>query len=229
MGAGVDDRRGRLRREQHQDFLVRAGELGPAFLLADKEVADRGALFPDRRSQNGPRQHQVGGETERANVGGQVAQPQRRLQLAQVLEEPRSVGPGRELAVLVRREPGGDEVLDLPGLADGRDQSVAGADQRAGAVDDLLQDGVEVEAGADAHAGRAQPRDALPQRLVLAKEIFGTLHGPAPAASAAGRRSARPQAGHAGLPEPIRNPSKSLKVTINTPNDAECLCEGHEE
>ena len=184
MRAGVDDRRGRLRREQHQDFFVPACELGSAFLVGEKKVADLGVLVPYRRSQQGHRPHQVGGETERPNVGGQVPQPQRRHKLPQVLEEPRSIGPIRELAVLVRRDAGGDEVLDMLVLADGRDHAVARSGQRAGAIDDLLQDGVEVAARVDAHACRAQLRDAFPQRLVLAIELVGTLHGPVLAASA---------------------------------------------
>ena len=142
--AGVDDRRGRLRREQRQDFFIAARELRSAFLLGEKKVADQRVLVPDRRSQQGHRPYQLGGETERANVGGHVAQPERLRKLAQVLEQPRCVGPGRELAVLVRRQAGGDEALTVPGLADGRNQAVARSAQRAGAVDDLLQDGVEV-------------------------------------------------------------------------------------
>ena len=61
-----------------------------------------------------------------------------------MLEEPRPVRPGRELLVLVGREAGRDELLDAPRVVDRRDHAVAGAGQRAGAVDHLLQDGVEV-------------------------------------------------------------------------------------
>ena len=44
------------------------------------------------------------------------------------------------------RQAGADEVLRLAGGVDGHHQAKAGAGQRAGAVDDLAQDGLEVEA-----------------------------------------------------------------------------------
>ena len=72
-----------------------------------------------------------------------------------MLEELRPVRPVNELAVLVGRDAGADEVLDLACLVDGRDQAVAGAGQRAGAVRHLLQDGHHIEARADTQNGRA--------------------------------------------------------------------------
>ena len=55
------------------------------------------------------------------------------------LEQPRPVGPGCEQQVLVRREAGGDEVLHLSRGVDGGDDAIAGAGQRAGTFDDLVQ------------------------------------------------------------------------------------------
>ena len=43
VGAGVGDRGGRLRGEQHQDLFVLAGELPAALLVAEEEVPDVGA------------------------------------------------------------------------------------------------------------------------------------------------------------------------------------------
>ena len=119
------------------------------------------------RSLQGLRRQQVGGKAERTDVGGQVPHPQRSRQVPQVLEEPRPVRPGRQQLVFVGRDAGGDEVLGLPAFVEGGDSAVSGAGQGAGALDDLVQDGVEVEAGADAQDGRAQPGDAVSQRLVL--------------------------------------------------------------
>ena len=45
-----------------------------------------------------------------------------------------------------------------------------------GALDDLVQDGVEVEAGADAEDGGAELGDAVSQRLVLSPQIVGVGH-----------------------------------------------------
>ena len=98
--------------------------------------------------------------------GGQVREPQRRVQVAEVFEQPRPVGPRRELAVLFRREARADEVLHLSRLVDGGDHAVAGAGERTGAVNDLLQDGGQVETRVDAQdrgAERAQRLDLLPR------------------------------------------------------------------
>ena len=89
------------------------------------------------------------------DVGRQIRHPQRLGQVPEVREQPRSVRPRGHHRVHAGREAGGDELLRLPGVVDGGDQAVAGAGQRAGAVDDLAQDGLEVEAGADAQNGRA--------------------------------------------------------------------------
>ena len=67
-----------------------------------------------------------------------------------MFEEPRSVRPVGQPAVFVGRDPGDDEVLELAGLVDGEDPAAPGRGQRAGDLDDLPQDGVEIEAAADA-------------------------------------------------------------------------------
>ena len=82
---------------------------------------------------------------------------------AQALEQPRAVRPLQQAAVLGLAGAAGDEVLGLSVGVDGGDGPVAGAGQRARAVDDLAEQGRQVEAGADAHARRAQRRDALTQ------------------------------------------------------------------
>ena len=72
------------------------------------------------------RAHQVRGEAEPADVGRQVSQPERRLEVPQVFEEPRPVRPARELVVLFGREARRDELIDVSRLIEGRDQAVAG-------------------------------------------------------------------------------------------------------
>ena len=79
-----------------------------------------------------------------------------------------------QLPVLLFLQAGGEEVLGLPRLVDGHDGGVAGAGQLAGALHDFAQDGLEVEARADAQARRAQSGHALPQQRVLSPKVVGT-------------------------------------------------------
>ena len=128
-----------------------------------------------RRALKGLRLHQVGPKTQRPHVGGQVGQPQRPLKVPEVFKQPRPVGPVGHLPVLLRREAGGDKVLDLSRRIDGRDHPVARAGQSAGVFDDLAQHGSEVEAGADLQTGCAQPGDAVPQHLVFSIQLLAIL------------------------------------------------------
>ena len=75
------------------------------------------------------------------------------------------------------RAAGGDQVADLARLVDGRDQAVAGAGQRPGAVRDLLQDGGLVETRADPLDGRAQPGNALARRRRFRRSLVEVVHG----------------------------------------------------
>ena len=104
------------------------------------------------------------GKAERANVGLQVRHSERPGKVAQVLEEADRVRPLDHLPLLVDGEPGGDELLRLAGLVDGRNHAATGAGQRTCGVDGLAQDGGDVEARADAQHGRAETGDALAQR-----------------------------------------------------------------
>ena len=142
-----------------------------------------------RRAHQRVRPHQVRGEAERTDIVAQARQPQGGLEVAKVLEQPRPVRPVGHLLLFGLREAGGDELLHVPGAVVGRDDAVAGVGQRAGAVDDLLQHRVEVEARADAQDSVAQPGDALLERLDLSPQRGGTLlHGFTSKSPARGRR-----------------------------------------
>ena len=110
--ARVGDRRRRLRGEQHQDLLVLVRELLPARLLAEKEVADMHPPVAHRHGLQGLRQRQLLGIAERAEVGRHVRQPQRPRKAPEVSEERVPVRPLRHVPALVRRQAGGDELLD---------------------------------------------------------------------------------------------------------------------
>ena len=138
------------------------------------------AAMAHRSSHEGLEGQQVRGKAQRADVFGNVPQPQRRGQVPQVFEQPRPVGPARHFPVLVRGAAGGDEVQGPPRLVDGGDHAAAGAGQGAGAVHHLLQDGIDVQACADAQDRCRQPGRAVPQRLVLFSEFLETVQRSSP-------------------------------------------------
>ncbi len=83
----------------------------------------------------------------------------------------------REPQLLV--DPGGDERADASRLVDHRDGAVAGTQQRAGAIDDGLQDGVEREVGGDHEGGGVElqelailPLEALLESLEPADDLI---------------------------------------------------------
>ena len=87
-----------------------------------------------------------------------------------MFEQPRDIGPFLRSPVLGGREDGTPELPGRATVVDGGDHVGARVGQRAGAVDDLLQDCVGMEARADVYGGLAQfgdaplqHRDPLPQ------------------------------------------------------------------
>ena len=123
------------------------------------------------------------GEAERADIGGHVRHPQRHGQVAECVEDLHAVVPRPDQPFLLRREARQDDVGELAFFANGGDDGVARGGQHAGAFRDFAQDGVEVEAGADAKARHAERRDTLAQRLDLTIEVVnrrspvGSTHG----------------------------------------------------
>ena len=173
MRARVVDRRRCLTCEQEQDLLVLVGERGRALLLGEEEVADMDAPVAHRRALEGLGAHQVRGEAEGADQGGEVGEPDRSGQVAEVREQLRSVRPVDELALLIGGEARGDELAHLARLVDGGDDAVARGGQFAGAVGRLLQHGGDIETRTDAQHRRAERRDPLAQRLYVPPRIGG--------------------------------------------------------
>ena len=153
-----------------------------------------------------------------------------------MLQETRPVRPCDHLAMLFGREAGGDEVLGLPRVVEDRDQAVAGSAERARAVDDFVQNGVDVEARADAQYGRAQPRDAVPRRLLFAPRLVGVLQWRTLLKSGANAASTPPRLGSidepgsdcAASPMSMITICKFPGVTKKSPNHANYLCGSHE-
>ena len=138
-----------------------------ALLLGQIEVADMDAAMAHRRALEGLGRQQVGGEAERLHIGRNVGDPERSLEIAEIREEPRAVGPLHDGPVLRLGDARGDEVLWRARLVDGGDGAEARAGQRLRALDDLAEHRLKVEARADPEARRAERRDAIAQRLVF--------------------------------------------------------------
>ena len=177
VGARVRDGGGGLRGEQHQDLLVLVDELAVALLPGEEEVPDVLIVVAHRGREQGVRPHQAGVDAERAHEPRQVGQAQRSREAPQVLEHPQPLGPVEDQEVLLGGEARGDDVAGLARCVDGGDDTVARAGEGAGALDDLAEHGVEVEARVDARDGRAQGGDALAQRGVLAPQVVGLHRG----------------------------------------------------
>ena len=75
--------------EQPQHLLVLAGELFPTLLLDEIGVGGMHAAMAHRRALEGPLRLALGGEAERAYMGGDVGEAQRSAKVAEVPEEPR--------------------------------------------------------------------------------------------------------------------------------------------
>ena len=174
--ARVGDGARRLRGEQPQHLLVRAGERLAAFLAGEEEAADMHGAMAHRRAEERLPGQTVRGEAERLHVGAHVGEADRSGQVAKALEQARPVGPLLEQAVRLGGDPGAREVAGRARLVDGRDDAVARAGQRPGAVEDFAQHGLEVEARGDVTDGRAQPRDALVQGRDLAPGVVELGH-----------------------------------------------------
>ena len=146
VGPRIGDRGRGLSCEEQQDFFVLVGELGPALLVSEEEVADLDAEMAQRRAHAGARRHSVPGRAEGTGEGPEVRDPEGARQMAELFEQLRSVRPLLDPAVLVVGQARGDEGVGRSRLVDGDDAAVARVGEHAGAPDHLAQDGFEVEA-----------------------------------------------------------------------------------
>ena len=177
IGAGVRDGGRGLRGEEREDLLVFVRERLPAFLLREVEVADMRAPVSHVGSLEGARRQGHVGKAERTDVLEKIGDAKWPLEVPEVLEEPRPVGPVREPLVLVVAEARSDEVLGLSGGVDGGDGPVAGAGEGAGAFDDLAKDGLEVETFAHAKDRAGQGGDAFAMLPCIVPWLARIRHG----------------------------------------------------
>ena len=149
--------------------------------LAQKDVADAFAAVADGGGQKGlwescPARQAGFGKAQRPDVGAQVGQAQRFGNVAEMIEEFQRIGQIPQTLDHVGGQAGGEKVFGRTRIVEEGEQAVAGADERAGGVEDALQDGVEVEAFVDEQAGAAQAGEALPQRFNLLHGFVGGCH-----------------------------------------------------
>ena len=135
------------------------------------------SVVAHRHALEGLPRNPVGDEAVRAQEGREVLEPERTREVADMLEKPRPVGPFDEAAVLSLGDARGDEVLGGAGLVDGGDGAVARTGQRAGALDDLAQHGLEVEARADAQQRRGEVAIAPVRSRVAGGPVVALAHG----------------------------------------------------
>ena len=114
VGAGIRDRRGRLRGEEGENLLVFSRERLAVALLPEEEVTEMLAPVVHRRSLNRPRNPRRRVEAARPEVTGEVRKPKWLQMVPKMLEEPQPVGPRRHRPLLVESEAGGQEVPKLP-------------------------------------------------------------------------------------------------------------------
>ena len=167
MGARIVDGRCRLGGKQHQQLLVLAREVRSVRLFRNQETTHLLAVVEHRHRLKRLRRNQLREEAVLVHVVRQVRQLQRSRPVAQVRQQSWPVRPFHEPALLVDRESGGHKVAHHARLVKDNNYSVARIGKRAGAVNDLLQHGGEVQTRTDAQDRRAQLRDPRLGRINL--------------------------------------------------------------
>ena len=158
---GVGDGHCRLSGKQDQCVLVFGGELPAPFLLREIDVADRFAQMTDRRPQKGLHRRMVLGKAGRTGVAGNILESERPGDLIQVSQQTQPLGQGAHSPAFLGSHAGGDQAAYAPGVVEGHQRAVAGAGQRTGAVNDFLQDVIDVQIRGDAKPGLGHPGEPL--------------------------------------------------------------------
>src|SRR5215211_3066896 len=100
-------------------------------------------------------------KADRAWIAVQVVEPQRLPLDQDNLEQPVANGNRSDPLPLLGRDARGQERLDATPVADEGERTVAGADEVTRAVDDLLQDRLEIQLAENAEAGIVQRQELL--------------------------------------------------------------------
>jgi hypothetical protein len=155
--ARILDRDGRLRREQHDEILVLLGELA-LDLLRQVQVAPGDAADQDRHAEEAAHRRVAGREADGSRILTEVVEPQRPRVGDQRAED---AAPARQFAddgARLRGEAGRQEPLESrAGRVDDAEGGVARAGDGGGGLDDVLEERVERELGAEGDAGLDEP------------------------------------------------------------------------
>ncbi len=159
--AGVLDRHGRLARQRLDELLIARRERARA-PLREVEVAEGAPAQQDRHPEEAAHRRVVRREADRARVVGDRFETERARVADQGAED---APPLRELPDPVHRlfvDAGVHEALELgPGLVDDSERRIPGLRQRGGGLDELLQQVVERQLGAEGDAGSDEPSQAV--------------------------------------------------------------------
>ena len=129
-------------------------------------MAEDAAQAQDGHGQEGAHGHgrQEFGQAQAADVFVEVGHAQGAGQAAQVAVDRLPAGHLPEAVELFGGNARGQHLLPLTIPVQHDEDAVAGARQGARRIQNVLQHGVEVDALVDAQAGRAEAREAVPQR-----------------------------------------------------------------
>ena len=153
--------------EHDQGLLVFFRKLFGALLFRKVDVTDRFAEVADGRSEEGLHRRMVLREADRVGVLGEIRESQRPFNLAQVAKDSQALGRFSQKLALFRRNTGGNELSNTPGVVEHPDRAILGIGQRTGSVYDLLKHGVEVPTLGYAAADLAHHGEPLPQPVDL--------------------------------------------------------------
>ena len=106
-------------------------------------------LIADRHAEERAHRRVFGWEAGARRVGADVGNAERATLGDDQPEEPVALGQRAETPSLLGRDAARDEALDAPSVVDDAERRVLRADQAADAIDDELQDGLDVELAGD--------------------------------------------------------------------------------
>ena len=146
----VLDRDGGLCGEQLRQLLVLLGEVDPAGLLGQVEVAVGDAAEDDRQAEERLHRRMARWKAHRAGIVGNFVQPQRLGVADQDAQDAAPAGKVADRRVRLRVHARRQEALErLARLVDHAEGRVAGAGDLGGRLDDALQQRIEGELGAE--------------------------------------------------------------------------------
>ena len=166
VAARVGDDEGGLGGEHCEELFVCGAEGLFGVAVGEVEVAHDAAQAQDGDGEKGPHRHGRAEvrQAQGADVDVEVGHSQGRRQAAEVAVDFVPAGNLPESGELVAGNARGQHHFAPPGAVQHVQHAVAGAGQRAGRIEHVLQHGVRIHAFVDAEAGRAEAGEPFAQR-----------------------------------------------------------------